>query len=276
MLIDWFTVAAQVINFLVLAWLLKRFLYRPVLNAIDAREQRIAAELADADATRAEAEQQRDQFKQKNAEFDQQRVTRMNQLTEAAKAERTRLMDAVRQESDVLRSKLQLALKNEQHSLQDTLSKRTKEEVFAIVRKALSDLAETTLEVRMAEIFIERLDKLNEKDKAGLLATFQVTDQPMVVRTAFALPEQQYLLIETALRKIIGSRVQIEFAVAPDLVCGIEINADSQKIAWSIGDYLDSLLASVDQILQSQHKVMDNVEINKEAKTEQGSHEISS
>ncbi|MFQ3186924.1 MAG: F-type H+-transporting ATPase subunit b, partial [Marinomonas primoryensis] len=53
MLIDWFTVIAQLINFLVLVWLLKRFLYRPILNAIDAREKRIADELADADEKRA-------------------------------------------------------------------------------------------------------------------------------------------------------------------------------------------------------------------------------
>ena len=55
MLIDWFTIAAQALNFLILVWLMKRFLYKPILNAIDAREKRIATELADADAKRAEA-----------------------------------------------------------------------------------------------------------------------------------------------------------------------------------------------------------------------------
>ena len=44
MLIDGFTVGAQVLNFLILVWLMKRFLYQPILDAIDAREQRIAAE----------------------------------------------------------------------------------------------------------------------------------------------------------------------------------------------------------------------------------------
>ena len=57
MLIDWFTVVAQVVNFLILVWLLKRFLYKPILDAIDAREKRIASELADADAKKAAAEQ---------------------------------------------------------------------------------------------------------------------------------------------------------------------------------------------------------------------------
>jgi F0F1-type ATP synthase membrane subunit b/b' len=48
MLIDWFTVGAEAINFLILMWLLKRFLYKPILDAIESREQKIAAELADA------------------------------------------------------------------------------------------------------------------------------------------------------------------------------------------------------------------------------------
>ena len=42
MLIDWFTVGAQALNFLILVWLMKRFLYKPILHAIDAREKRIA------------------------------------------------------------------------------------------------------------------------------------------------------------------------------------------------------------------------------------------
>ncbi len=56
MLIDWFTVGAQVVNFAILVWLLKRFLYKPIIDAIDAREKRIALALADADAKTAEAQ----------------------------------------------------------------------------------------------------------------------------------------------------------------------------------------------------------------------------
>ena len=62
MLIDWFTVGAQALNFIILVWLLKRFLYKPILNAVDAREKRIAAELADANAKKAEAQKERDEF----------------------------------------------------------------------------------------------------------------------------------------------------------------------------------------------------------------------
>jgi F-type H+-transporting ATPase subunit b len=74
MLIDWFTVGAQALNFLILMWLLKRFLYHPILAAIDAREQRIAAQLADAEAKEAEANKERDEFLQKNVTFDKERA----------------------------------------------------------------------------------------------------------------------------------------------------------------------------------------------------------
>ena len=141
MLIDWFTVIAQVINFLILVWLLKRFLYRPILNAIDAREKRIAAEIADADTKKAQALKQRDEFQHKNEEFDKQRSARMNQIEEEAKTKRLQLLDVAREESNELRAKLQAALKNEKRSLNEALTHCAREEVFAIARKVLIDLA---------------------------------------------------------------------------------------------------------------------------------------
>src|SRR5580692_2862485 len=110
MLIDWFTVGAQVLNFLILAWLMKHFLYKPVLDAIGAREKLIATELADAAAKKAEAQKDRDEFQHKNEEFDQQRAVLLTKATDEAKAQRQRLLDAARQESDGARSKQQEAL----------------------------------------------------------------------------------------------------------------------------------------------------------------------
>ena len=156
MLIDWFTVIAQVINFLILILLLKRFLYRPILNAIDEREKRIADELADADCKRAEAEKQREIFQQKNSEFEKHRTAAMDKVIVDAKAEKERLLNAVRSETDALRSTLESALKNEQASLHETLNQQVTLEVFAIARKALTDLADSHLEESIVNIFLKR------------------------------------------------------------------------------------------------------------------------
>jgi F-type H+-transporting ATPase subunit b len=254
MLIDWFTVIAQVINFLILVWLLKHFLYRPILNAIDARERRIASEIAEADEKKAEALKERDAFRQKNEEFEQQRSTHMDQVIEEVKTERARLLDGARQEADLLRTRLQDSLNKEQHSLKDALSLRAREEVFAIARKVLSDLAGTTLEERMTKIFLARLHELNDAEMAGLKSAFEASTSPLLVRTAFKLPTEQRAAIEAASKEILGSDKQLEFKTAPDLVSGIEISADGQKIAWSIADYLASLAKSIDSLLKAQSK----------------------
>ena len=254
MLIDWFTVIAQVVNFLILVWLLKHFLYRPILNAIDAREKRIASEIAQADAKMTEALRERDEFRQKNEEFDQQRSAHMNQIIEQAKTEHARLLDAARQEADKLRTKLHDSIKNEQHGLHDALSLRAREEVFAIARKVLGDLAGTTLEERMTEIFLARLRELNDAEMAGLKSAFAASTSPLLVRTAFKLPTEQCAAIAAASKEILGSDKQLEFETAPDLVSGIEISADGRKIAWSIADYLASLAKSIDSLLKTQGK----------------------
>ena len=84
MKIDWFTVAAQALNFLILVWLMKRFLYKPVLDAIDQREKAVAAAVADAEAKKAEAAKDRDLFKRKNDDFDAQRTALVAEISEMA------------------------------------------------------------------------------------------------------------------------------------------------------------------------------------------------
>jgi F-type H+-transporting ATPase subunit b len=254
MLIDWFTVAAQALNFLILVWLLKHFLYQPILDAIDAREKRIAAELADADAKKAEAKNERDAFQHKNDEFDQQRAALLSQATVEAKAERQRLLNEARSEADALSTKRQDALKRAQQSLNDEITRRTREEVFAIARKTLSDLAGTSLEERMSEVFSRRLRKLNDDAKEDLAEALNTASAPALVRSAFDLPAEQRAAIQQALNETFSDEIQVRFETAPDVISGIELTANGRKVAWSIADYLASLEKSVGELLMEPSK----------------------
>ncbi len=269
MLIDWFTVIAQVINFLILVWLLKHFLYQPILDAIDAREKRIAAKLTDADAKESEAQKQRQEYQQKNELFEQQRNAHMNEAIEAAKAERAQLLDAARQESEALRARLEQALRNEQQSLNEELGRRAREEVFAIARKVLSDLAGTSLEQRMTEIFLDRLAELDTVKVNELKSVFHTSSDTLRVRTAFQLSVPQRTAIEMAVAEILGEQKTLEFVTVPDLVSGIEIHSDGRKIAWSIADYLDSLAKSVDDLLKNKSETAGAASANSAATTAQ-------
>ena len=254
MLIDWFTVGAQTLNFLILVWLMKRFLYKPILHAIDAREQRIAAELADADAKKSEAQQERDEFQHKNAEFDQQRAALLSQATDEVQTERQRLLDEARQAADTLRAKRQDALQREQQALNDEITRRAREEVFAIARKTLTDLAGTSLEERMSHVFTRRLRELNGEAKRSLAKALKTLSDPVLVRSAFDLPSEQRATIQQALNETFSAEIQVRFETAPDVISGIELTTNGRKVAWSIADYLVSLEKSVGELLQQQPK----------------------
>ena len=252
MLIDWFTVGAQTLNFLILVWLMKRFLYKPILQAIDEREQRIAAELADADAKKAEARQERDEFQHKNEEFDQQRAALLSQATDEVNAERQRLLDAAHQAADTLRAKRQDALQSEQRSLNDEITRRTRDEVFAIARKTLSDLAGTSLEERMSDLFTRRLRELDGAAKGSLAKDLKTLSDPVLVRSAFDLPPEQRATIQQSLNETFSAEIQVRFETAPEVISGIELTTDGLKVAWSIADYLVSLERSVGELLHQQ------------------------
>lgn len=250
MLIDWFTVGAQVLNFIILVWLMKRFLYQPILNAIDAREKRIADELADADAKRAEASEERSEFQRKNEEFDQQRSALMSQATNDAAAERKGLLDAAHKEADQLSQKRSTALRREQNTLHHQLTQNTTQEVFAIARKVLGDLAGESLEQRMSEAFAQQVRDLNEEMKANLREVFATSETPLL-RSAFALPTEQGEAIQSAINETLGTKVQLRFETSPDLVSGIELSGGGQKVAWSIAHYLSALEKNVEQLINA-------------------------
>ena len=254
MLIDWFTVGAQALNFIVLVWLLKRFLYKPILNAVDAREQLIGAELADAAARKAEAKTEGDAFRQKNEAFDQRRAKLMSKAADEANTERGRLLDEARGAATALSTKRQKTLQSDAESLNQAIRRRVQQEVFAIARKALSDLAGASLEDRMSEVFTQRLRAMDPKVKAGLAEALETASEPALVRSAVELSAAQRAAIQGALNETFSTEVSVRFETTPDLVSGIELTTNGQKIAWNIADYLTSLERGVGELLKENDK----------------------
>lgn len=254
MLIDWFTVGAEALNFLVLIWLMKRFLYKPILRAIDEREKRIAAELADADAKRTEAKKEQAEFQLKNEKFDREREALVGKARGEAKAEGERLIDAARKAADAASAKRDDALRSDCRALNEALTRRTQEVVFQIARKALGDLATTSLEGQLADVFTRRLRDMSGKTKELLAQALKTTSEPAVVRSAFELPAREQAVLKTALNETFSAEVRVRFEVAPRVISGIELSCGGQKVGWSIDDYLTSLEHGVAELLDTRAK----------------------
>ena len=250
MLIDWFTVVAQVLNFLVLVWLLKRFLYKPILAAIDVREQRIARDVADAAIKQQQAQAARDEFADKKNTFDQQRGAMLLKAAADATVEHDRLLQQAREAADALSKSRHDALLTEAAQLNQSLLRRTQQEVFVIARKTLSDLADASLEERVTHVFVARLATIDPTIKATMAAAFAASADQAVIRSAFDLPPPQQSAIQQALNKSFATTLGLRFETAPNLIGGIEIMAGGQKLGWTIASYLDSLASGVEDVLE--------------------------
>ncbi len=239
--IDWFTVVAQLVNFLILVWLLKRFLYKPVLNAIDEREKKIATQLQDAESKKEEARMERQQYRQKNEAFDHEHAAKLEEARQRVESEKQKRYDEARQESSDLRLKLEESLRQQQHELQDSLKRRAKEAVFDIARKALSDLANAELETQVVNVFIEKIQQLNPSENAKLIKALETKGEAVHIKSVFQMDEQTRGRIEQTVNEITGQQSRFEYEIQPELLTGIRLETPNFQLSWSIESYLETL-----------------------------------
>jgi len=241
MLIDWFTVGAQLINFLVLVWLLKRFLYRPVLDAIDAREKKIAAELAQAASAEQAAQQERLLYTQQQQQLDHEREQVLQQARDKAKAESAQIVAQAREAAAALKTRQQNTLAAEQAALASELARRTRAEVFALARDALHDMADSELEAQLLQVFIRRLQ--DAENSASLRAQLAHNGQQSnaIVTSAFPLQPAQQQLIGSVLQHSLQRELALQFELQPALLAGIELTIGGYKLGWSLNSYLSGL-----------------------------------
>ena len=249
MLIDWFTVAAQIVNFTILVWLLKRFLYKPIIEAVNAREKRVADELADAARQQQEAEQARADLAAKIKSFDEERAALLATAIAAATREHDRLLQESRTEVDALRSQQRELLRSERLAQGARLSRLLSVEVFEIARSALKDLAGVELEERMVAIVIRHLRDMSPRAKEAWSGALAGEHAGGTVRSGFDLPDHSRALLQTAVDAEARTLMPLQFETSPDAVCGIELIAAGQKLSWTIGDYVNSLEGKVDALL---------------------------
>jgi F-type H+-transporting ATPase subunit b len=245
MQINWFTVIAQILNFLVLVWLMKKYLYKPILEAVDAREKKIADELADAANKMSEAKKEQEDFKQKNVAFDQQKKELMDKATSDAENERQKLLDAAKTEAADVKQKIEDASKELQKNLNDEFAQKIQQEVFSITRKVLSELASTNLDEQSVHVFIQKINTLSEKDKKQFTDAFQSDSTPITINSAFDLKDEQKQSIQASISTILGEGHTYNFTTDPKMIGGLELATNGYKLSWSVSAYINSLEKSI-------------------------------
>jgi F-type H+-transporting ATPase subunit b len=240
MIVDWLTVGAQILNFLVLVYLLKRFLYGPIVRAMARREAAIAARLAEAERGRQEAEAETRRLREAREGLEAKREQLLERAREEADALRRTLEQDVRGEMEATRGRWRAELDRERAVFLRDVRRHLAEQFTALARRGLADLASAELEAQMAGVLVERLAGLDDTQRTAL-ARARAADEPLGVRSAFDLPAAVKRRLTTALHEVFGEDAEVRYEPADDVLCGIEVRAGGQSVAWSLEGYLDVL-----------------------------------
>ncbi|MEO0757544.1 MAG: ATP F0F1 synthase subunit B [Cyanobacteria bacterium J06648_16] len=253
MLIDPFTVLAQIVNFLILVALLNRFLYKPITRAMTQREQTIAARLLQGEEQAAAARQEADRLQQMQQDFAAHREQRLAELRSQLEEERLTLLERAEDEVETARSRWYRALEQEKASVLRTFHQQAAYQLAQTVRRVLQDLADTSLEQQIGQVFLARLAELSPSEQALLQAAIgQANGNPVRIRSHFPLDSATQHAISRAVRTAAGDRIHPQFETDPSVGCGIALKAPGYRLDWNLATYLAELEQTLGQILDQQ------------------------
>lgn len=249
MQIDWFTVIAQVINFLVLVLLLKRFLYRPIIEAMERREQLIADRLHSADEKVAEAENVTQTFQARILDLEDRKEAILDEARQQVHTQRVEELEQLRQEVADTRTLWHEEVESEKNAFLREARKSIGNQACTIAHKVLQELASAELEKELISLFLKRLLQM-EGDKRAELAAALIEQQGAIeVATSFEVESELQQSINSSLAEISGTAIETQYVRSDDLICGIALHLPAHKIVWSIDEYLGDLEASLSNVL---------------------------
>lgn len=250
MQIDWLTVAAQIVNFLILVWLLQRFLYKPITEAMRRREERIENRLSEARAARRQAEEEAEALKRRQEELNDRKEDILASAHEEARAMRDRLEDEVRREVEEKRAAWRAHLAGEQAALVSSLQRHAGRRVLDITGRILSEYTGSGISERMVATFAEHLTGL-DADTRDRLAGAAAEAQTAVVETGAALDGPAKGRITRALRAALGADIDVDYRVDDQIVMGARLTIGDVTAEWSAARYLDRLRAELDEVIDA-------------------------
>lgn len=241
MRIDFVTVAAQVVNFLLLVWLLKRFLYGRVIEAMRRREQRIAQTLEEARRHKDDAEKESRTYHERVLEIDDQREQLLADARKAAETERTRLYQALHADVEERQKQWHRQLETQRGDFLDQLRRHSVDYAVSLARRALRDLGDAKLEEQIARAFVRRLEELESGERHKLAQACRDAGMRMVLRSRFEIDAADRRLITKAIHESILESTEVIYEHDSEFVCGVELTAGGQTVQWNFESYLEDL-----------------------------------
>jgi F-type H+-transporting ATPase subunit b len=247
--IDWLTVAAQIVNFLVLVWLLQRFLYRPITQAMARREARIEERLSDARAERSKAEDEAEKLRKKREELDAAREEMLEEARTEADQLRERLEQDIRQDMNSKRETWRKTLEDERAAFARTVQRKAGHQVLDIVGRVLADFTGSDLAAQIASGFAERLDNLDKDTRKKLTGAADMSNGPALVESGVALDANARRRITRAIHEQFATKIEVDYREDEEVLLGVRLTINEQTVEWSAARHLKRLNRELDELL---------------------------
>ena len=252
MIIDWYNVIFQIINFLVLVFLLRRFLYGPIIRAMDEREKKIMEREEKAAREREEAEKEARQYREQKEELEQKEDEIIEEAREKAEQEKHELVNEAREEVEETRRRWEEAFEREKETFTSELRRRIGQQACLVASRCLEDLADSRLEELTWDLFLEKVKDLPEEEISELKGAITSDDGKVVLLSAFEPTEEKVEKLQQALQNLQDGfanksgkesvkKVKLELKTDQNLICGLELSAGGYRVAWSMESYLEEV-----------------------------------
>ncbi len=239
--LSWSTFVLELINFLVLVWILKRFLYKPILEVIARRKAGIEQVRAEAEDLHASAEQLRQQYEGRLAAWNRERQQARDDLKRELEAERSRGIEECRRELEEEREKAQAVEASRQADALALVQHTALAQGAGFASRLLAAGAGADTQAGLVELVIAGLPQLPEERVAAIRSSMAQTPGDIVVTSAFALTGDQRGRLEQALSTITGTATPPRFELDSELLAGVRIKAGSWILGCNLKDELDGM-----------------------------------
>ncbi len=247
MQIDWTTFALEIINFLVLVWILKRFLYRPVLDTLAQRRANIERTLAEAREIEARAQALREQYENRLADWEEEKARARGQLDAELAVERSRQMQVLGETLAVERQRNAAVAAHERQEIERAHEIGAMAQAQRFTAALLTRLASPAIEARLVDLLLDDWAGLPES-RLAVLRNAAVTDGAgVVVTSAFALAPEQQRRISAA----VSARLQqlaVSFREDPQLLSGLRLSLGPWHLSLNFADELAGFAAAANHV----------------------------
>jgi ATP synthase F0 subunit b len=245
---SWWTFALQAVNFLILIWLLRRFLFKPVTAIVARRKEEIARGMTEAAAEKQKALDLQRDLQAQRAGIETERRNAIEEQRAQLATESKKLIDEARVEAEKIRQQAAARLTEERAAAAQELFSQTIDLAVNLAERLLRELTFPSIEHVFMTRVLDYLDCLPASERAALVS--HLDESPLVVTTAHPLDATEEAQWREQLVKQVGGAAGIEFKTDPALIAGAEIALPNAILRFN---WRDALTVAAKAINRNEH-----------------------